>query len=215
MTMHGVVSGLAKVLFNFEVKWAEKVPQEGPAIIVFNHLHGLDTVLTAAAVPDRTANTVGRRGIMETPVIGWMFRQWGAITIDRPATGRGTKADVEKALDVMRPPLEAGHLELIFGSPNTRTPGKKPARPIRTIARLARETGANVVPAVIKGSDRLRQDKLVAISFGDPMEHPGQRGSDRRFLNDVNEVQTRLFDEIWHPFEYEEPDERIILGQDT
>lgn len=212
---HAAVGGIGRVLLGYRAEGMENIPQEGPAIIACNHLLDPDVLFVPTAVPDRHVTVIGREGIMNRPVQGRIFKLWGARAIHRVATGETNREAMESAMAVMRGPLEENRLELIFSSPATRIPGKKPARPIGTITRLARETGAPVIPTVIKGSDRLLKNRGIVVKFGGAMHHPGDKKYDREFKKRINIAQRWLFDSIPYGYEYAEPDENIVLEPDV
>lgn len=211
---HAAVGGVGRLIFGFRVEGASNIPETGPAIVASNHLLDPDVLFVPTAIPNRHVTVIGREGIMNRPVQGKLFRWWGAQAIHRLATGETNREAAERGMNTMRRPLEEGKLELIFSSPPHRTPGQKPAKPIGSIARLARETGAPVVPTVIKGSDRLKQREIV-VKFGEQLYHEGIKKEDKEFTRHLHDIQTDLFDSIEYPFEYLPPDEKVILKPDV
>jgi 1-acyl-sn-glycerol-3-phosphate acyltransferase len=212
---HAAVNSIGRLIVGFRVEGAENISQDHAQLIVFNHLNASDVLWGPASIPRRHATVIGREGVMNKKIVGSLFRRWGAKTIHRPATGENNFAALREALEVMKRPLLENRLEIIYGSPNTRTPGFKPSRPISSIANVARITGVDVVPGVIKGSDRIREDRLVVVKFGKPIRHKGGPRNDKELINDIYLSQAESFDSIEHPFEYADPEEEIVLGQDV
>ena len=58
---------------------------------------------------------------------------------------------------------------------------RKPARPLSGAARIAHLAGAPLVPAAIKGSDRLSRLAKLKVAYGEPFEPGGdaQAATDR------------------------------------
>jgi 1-acyl-sn-glycerol-3-phosphate acyltransferase len=199
---HFVVSTVGAIAVGFRVYGGEYLPQEGRGLIVCNHLDGSDVLFVPAAVPNRHVTVAGRRRYMEKPLIGALFRRWGAVVVDRGQENPGREALLQ-SLETMKEPLRDDRLELAFASPNTRTPGKKPGATNGGIARVAQETAADVYAAVIKGSDHLR-DRRVTVQFSPSLGHPdGDKPKERKeFLHHIWEVQTQMFDSIPHHQDY-------------
>ncbi|HET9721735.1 MAG TPA: lysophospholipid acyltransferase family protein [Candidatus Saccharimonadales bacterium] len=196
--------GLATVLFRTE--GAENLPQDGRGLIVSNHLHWSDVLFVPSAVPKRHVVVAGRRKFMEAPVVGALFDRWGAVVIDRGQENPGREALLQ-SLQTIKKPLEEDRLELLFASPNTRTPGIKPGPTNGGVARAAYETATDVYAAVIKGSDRL-SDQRVSVGFSSSLGYPdSDKPRERKeYLHHLWEVQTEMFDNIPHPFNYRAPD---------
>jgi 1-acyl-sn-glycerol-3-phosphate acyltransferase len=190
---HFAVLSLSKILLNLRVEGQDNIPEAGRAILAFNHLHAGDVIFVPSAIPDRHVTVVGRRGQMERPLIGPLFKRWGAITIDRPDENPSLEA-MRATLDAMRKPLDEGRLELVFGS-GTRTPGKKPGISKRGVVSVAQQTKSPIIPGVIKGSDRL-QEKSVVIKFGTSIGYPAGRRQHDEYLDLLLKEQTELFNSI-------------------
>lgn len=198
---HAAVNGLGTLLVNYRVEGAEQLPQTGAGLIICNHLSGSDVLFVPSAVPDRHVAVVGRRKYMEHPLYGPIFRKWGAVVVDVGKELPGREA-LRQAVETMKKPLDNGRLELVFGSPNTRTPGKKPGRVNSGVIEAAFETETDVYAAVIKGSDRLGS-RQVTVKFSGSLGHPESLKERRVFGRTVHEVQTEMFDSIEHPFNYQ------------
>jgi 1-acyl-sn-glycerol-3-phosphate acyltransferase len=202
-SLHAAVHGLGLVTVHYRVEGAENIPQEGRALLAFNHLHLTDILFAPAAIPDRHVTVVGRRAQIERPVIGPIFKRFNAVTIDRAKEDSSVRA-MRAAKAAMRATLEEDRLMLVFGSPDTRTPGYKPGYPKRGIVSAAQDTQAPIIPAVIKGSDRL-SDRRVTVKLGESVGHPTNRREHEEYIHGIWEIQTELFDSIPHPYRYADP----------
>jgi 1-acyl-sn-glycerol-3-phosphate acyltransferase len=197
---HAAVKGLGLALVLFKSTGTEHLPREGRGLIVCNHLNGSDVLFVPSAIPNRHATVVGRRKYMEHPVYGPVFRRWGAVVVDVAKEMAGRDA-LRQAVETMKQPLYEERLELVFGSPNTRTPGLKPGRMNSGVATAAMETQTPIYPAVIKGSDRLG-DQRVTVMFAPSVGYPESLKERRDFGRHVQQIQTEMFDSIPHPFNY-------------
>ncbi|MBI3760976.1 MAG: 1-acyl-sn-glycerol-3-phosphate acyltransferase [Chloroflexi bacterium] len=77
-----LVSCLLHVVTRAEFHGLERVPRNGPLLIVCNHLGHLDPPLVAAGLPVRP-ELIAASEVMEVPVVGWALRQYGAIPVKR------------------------------------------------------------------------------------------------------------------------------------
>ncbi|MDB5816776.1 MAG: putative transrane protein, partial [Rhizobacter sp.] len=71
---------LTRVVYRFRVIGGERIPEDGAALLVANHVSFVDPVLLMAASPRPIVFIMDHR-IFETPVIGWVFRLAGAIPV--------------------------------------------------------------------------------------------------------------------------------------
>ncbi len=200
---HSVVGFIGKLAVNYETLGAENLPLQGRALIVSNHLNWSDVLFVPSAIPERHVVVIGRRKYMEMPILGAVFKRWGAVVIDRGMENPGREA-LRNSLETIKRPLTEDREVLAFASPNTRTPGLKPGLTSGGIARASYETESDVYAAVIKGSDRLK-DRAVTVMFSPSLGHPESDSPKERkeYLRHIHEVQTEMFDSISHPYDYQ------------
>jgi len=101
---------LMKMLYRLRVEGIENIPDDGPALLVCNHVSYLDALLIGGSVP-RPARFVMYYRIFNTPGAGWVFRAARAIPI---AGAREDAALMEKAFADVDAVLAAGELVCIF-----------------------------------------------------------------------------------------------------
>jgi len=101
---------LMKAMYRLHVEGVENIPDDGPALLVCNHVSYLDALLISGAVP-RPARFVMYYRIFNTPGAGWVFRAARAIPI---AGAREDAALMEKAFADVDAALAAGELVCIF-----------------------------------------------------------------------------------------------------
>ena len=157
-----------------EVLHADRVPREGPAIVVANHLTNVDPVLVCACAP-RTLRVMAKRELFELPLVGWTLWAFGAFPVRRWSADLG-------ALRAGRNHLRAGRAVLVFPE-GTRSASRalQPALPGSAV--LALLGGAPVVPVAITGTEAfdglrgalramLGRRRPVRVEFGEPFPLP-------------------------------------------
>jgi 1-acyl-sn-glycerol-3-phosphate acyltransferase len=92
---------LVKSLYRLRVDGIAHIPDDGPAIVVCNHVSYMDALILAGAIP-RPVRFVMYYRIFEIPVMKWIFRTAHAIPIagarENPALMQQAFADIDAAL---------------------------------------------------------------------------------------------------------------------
>jgi len=92
---------LVKSLYRLRVDGIANIPDEGPAIVVCNHVSYMDALILAGAIP-RPVRFVMYYRIFEIPVMKWIFRTARAIPIsgarENPALMQQAFAEIDAAL---------------------------------------------------------------------------------------------------------------------
>jgi 1-acyl-sn-glycerol-3-phosphate acyltransferase len=84
--------------FHWKTYNAERVPLEGSVILASNHASFLDPPLVGSAL-HRGINYLGRESLFRQPFVGWLFRQWNSIPVDRDGgSAKGLKAILDRLL---------------------------------------------------------------------------------------------------------------------
>jgi 1-acyl-sn-glycerol-3-phosphate acyltransferase len=150
------------------------LPRRGPAILVCNHISGLDPVMLQALTPRlivwMTAREYcGQRGL------AWLFRTVRAIAVKRG------EPDLSATRQALRA-LGAGHVLGIF--PEGHIADSRELLPFQTgAALLAARTGVPIYPAAIEGSQRGHEmlgayliPQRAVVTFGPPLRLGGSDG---------------------------------------
>jgi 1-acyl-sn-glycerol-3-phosphate acyltransferase len=101
---------LVKSLYRLRVDGIAHVPDEGPALVVCNHVSYMDALILAGAIP-RPVRFVMYYRIFNIPVMRWIFRTAKAIPI---AGAREDPALMQCAFDEIGAALDAGEVVGIF-----------------------------------------------------------------------------------------------------
>ncbi|MCA1679457.1 MAG: 1-acyl-sn-glycerol-3-phosphate acyltransferase, partial [Actinobacteria bacterium] len=160
-----LVTPIMRLWFGLRFDNPERIPREGPVIIVPNHKSFWDSFFIALATP-RHVRFMGKTELF-TGVKGRLFIKLGAFPVLR---GESDAEALETARIVLR---QGGVLALFPEGTRIRDP-ETLGEPRSGAGRLALETGATLVPAAISGSERLflgplPKPRRVRIAFGEPI----------------------------------------------
>jgi 1-acyl-sn-glycerol-3-phosphate acyltransferase len=137
---------LVHSVYRLEKSGLERIPDEGPALIVANHVSFVDALVIAAACR-RPVRFVMDHRIFKVPVLNFVFRTGKAIPI---ASAREDAAMMERAFAEVAAALRAGDIVCIFPEGRlTDTGDMVPFRP--GVKRILEETPVPVVPVALRG----------------------------------------------------------------
>jgi 1-acyl-sn-glycerol-3-phosphate acyltransferase len=191
-TLKGLLTPLLRVGFRVRIEGREHVPRRGPVIFAANHRSFLDSIFLPLAIGWRRLTFVAKAEYFEQRRTAWFFRAVGQIPIER-CGGSASDAALGSATAV----LAAGRPFGIYPE-GTRTRDGLTHRGHTGVARLARATGAPIVPVGLVGTDEAQptDKKLprflrpVTIRFGPPI-------SPARYQDDPEGLALRaLTDEV-------------------
>jgi len=144
--MRFIVWMLIHSVYRLDKAGLEHIPDEGPAVIVCNHVSFVDALVIAAACR-RPIRFVMDHNIFRVPVLNFVFRTSRAIPI---ASARDDPQRLERAYDEIARALEAGDLVGLF--PEGRITDTGEMYPFRTgIRRIIDRTPVPVVPLALRG----------------------------------------------------------------
>ena len=138
---------LTKMMYNVDVKGIEEhVPDEGPALIVCNHVSYMDALILGGAIP-RPARFVMYYKIFQIPVASWFFKTARAI----PIAGAKEDPDImQKAFDEVDKALAEGEIVGIFPEGKLSTDGEI-AEFKSGVEKILARRAVPVVPIALKG----------------------------------------------------------------
>lgn len=171
--LHHAIGFLLRLLARLEVEGLEHIPEQGPYLLVINHLHWLDAPMMMAIFPHRAYVFAGEKWAVN-PVLGPLFRSLDAIFVHR---GEVDRQALRQALAVLE---GGGILGLAPEGTRSKTGAMQQGR--SGAAFMAFRTGVKLVPAVAWGQEkvfpslrRLRRAR-VHVVFGPPFEPPAVAG---------------------------------------
>ncbi len=137
---------LSRVMYRLRLEGHEHVPDEGPAVLVCNHVSFVDWLVIAGSIR-RPARFVMDHRIAATPLVSILFRHAKTIPI---APQREDPAMMERAFARVAEELREGELVCIFPEGKLTADGRmNPFRP--GIERIVGETPVPVVPMALDG----------------------------------------------------------------
>ncbi|MBW2499838.1 MAG: HAD-IB family hydrolase [Deltaproteobacteria bacterium] len=138
-----------------------------PAVFIFNHQSGLDSLLMAQ-LTQRDVVGVAKKELETTPIIGSLMKAAGVVFVDR-----GHK---NKAIEAMQPAVEAmrAGLSVVIAPEGTRSPTRRIGKFKKGAFHMAMAAGVPIVPVVIKNAlDALpRHGIVIRPTTVDIVVHP-------------------------------------------
>jgi len=142
---------LVHTLYRLRTRGIDNVPEDGPALVVCNHVSYMDALLLAASIP-RPVRFVMDHRIFNIPGLHWIFRTGKAIPI---AGAREDGALMEQAFDAIDAALADGGIVGIFPEGRLTGDGQIAAFKSGVERILARAQAAGrpvpVVPLALRG----------------------------------------------------------------
>jgi len=182
-TLKAVLTPILRIVYRVRIEGREHLPQRGAVILAANHRSFLDSIFVPLAIGWRRVTFVAKAEYFEQRRTAWFFRAVGQIPIERSG---GTASDT--ALASATGVLEGGGVFGIYPE-GTRTRDGYTHRGHTGVARLARATGAAIVPIGLVGTDDIqptdaklpRLFRPITIRFGAPIS-PARIGDESERL---------------------------------
>jgi 1-acyl-sn-glycerol-3-phosphate acyltransferase len=154
-------------VYRLEKSGLENIPEEGPALLVCNHVSFVDALIIAGACR-RPVRFVMDHNIFRVPVLNFVFRTGRAIPI---ASLRDDPDLLEKAYEQIALGLEAGDVICIFPEGRITDTGEiYPFRP--GMKRIVERTPVPVIPLALRGL----WGSFFSRKGGPAMSRPFRRG---------------------------------------
>ena len=145
----------------------DRIPKEGAAVLVCNHVSYVDAIVIMAASP-RPIRFVMDHRIFKFPVMSWIFRTAKAIPI---ASAKENAAMMDKAYDDIAQALHEGELVCIF--PEGRLTQTGEMNEFRGgVKKIIERTPVPVIPMALRGL----WGSLLTHGEGNPFERSFRRG---------------------------------------
>jgi 1-acyl-sn-glycerol-3-phosphate acyltransferase len=178
----GYLSQPLRWLYRLDARGVEHLPREGGFVLAANHVSNFDPwPLGLPLFPARYLRFMGKAELFWWP-LSKFIESAGAFKVRR---GQADTAAMETAVDLVR----NGEIVVMFPEGTRQKKGlvkKRQPRAHTGAARIARDAEAPLVPAAIKGTDRLLRLGKLKVAYGAPLP-----ASD-----DLQETTDRLMAEI-------------------
>ena len=135
--IRSVLQVILRVFFpRIEVSGIDRVPADGPVMLVVNHPNGLIDPLFLLCLSPRPVSFLAKAPLFEMPVISWFVKAMGSIPVYRHQDGAFDPAKNRQTFERARKILSSGGAIAIF--PEGASHGDPRLRPIKTgAARIA------------------------------------------------------------------------------
>jgi 1-acyl-sn-glycerol-3-phosphate acyltransferase len=178
---------IVRFLFRLRASGVENLPAQGGFVLAANHTSNFDPwPLGLPLFPQHWLRFMAKSELYWWP-LGRVLDAVGAFPVER---GRGDVEAIAKAVELVR----SGEVVVMFPEGTRQRKGLRKrweARPHTGAARIAQRAGAPLVPAAIKGTDRLARLGPLRVAYGPPIEVTG----------DSHETTDRLMAEIQRLYE--------------
>jgi 1-acyl-sn-glycerol-3-phosphate acyltransferase len=176
-------------LFRLRVVGAEHVPATGGFVVAANHTSNLDPWPLGIALWPRALHFMAKQETWRPP-LKWLIAAAGSFPVRR---GEGDAEAVETAIRLCR----EGRVMAMFPEGTRRLKGlrkKHAPRPHSGAARIALAAGVPLIPAAIRGMDRLSRGGPLSVRFGPAIPLEDLKGLDSRAA--AEQALRRLWEEI-------------------
>ena len=141
---------LARLLCRVDDTQVDRLPMQGPLILLVNHINFLDVPLVFTHVQPRQITALVKQETWDNPAMGFLFTLWKGIPIRRGEADR-------KAFRMAQEALKNGHL-LAVAPEGTRS-GNGVLQPGRAgVALLAMQSNVPLQPVVYYGNEKFWQN---------------------------------------------------------
>jgi len=144
-----------KVFFRIKVKGKKNLPDEGPVILMSNHISAYDPPLLVA-IFSRPVRFMAKKELFENPVVRFVLFLADAFPVDR---SKNDITAVKKALSVLKDQEVLG----LFPEGTRRAEGEL-GNPKLGSVMLAIKSGAPIVPIGIKN---IKKEGRITINIGE------------------------------------------------
>ena len=167
------------------IEGEERIPADGPLIVVSNHLSNVDPLLFGALFP-RTLFAMAKRELFANRLLAWYFAGINCIPVDR---GTADRWAVKTALAILG---RGGRLLLFLEGTRSRSGVMARAEP--GIGFLLRHSKARLLPAAVWGTEkvlspgrRLPRRAPMTLRYGEPfsLELEGRGRDDQAIADEV------------------------------
>lgn len=171
-----IIAPLARMTYRPRIEGRSHVPKSGPVIFASNHLSFIDSVAIPVAAP-RPVHFLAKASYFEKPgvkgaLIRTFFESIGAVPVER-----GVGQAALDSLELLRKLLEQGQAVALYPEGTRSTDGRL-YRGRTGVAHLALQTGAQVVPVGLIGTDKVMprgakrptMRERVTVRFGVPLD---------------------------------------------
>ena len=178
-----------RILAPLRVYGADRVPEDGGVVLVFNHFSWLDPPAFGVASP-RQLYYLAKAELHEVPVIGPLVKAFGTYSVRRGESDRD-------AVREMRRCVRDGNMLGMFAE-GTRQRSGVPGEVKPGAAMVALNENVPVICAAIHGTQHWRPGNFhpVSIAWGRPFTFDGLKANGKGYREASSELERRV-NELW------------------
>jgi 1-acyl-sn-glycerol-3-phosphate acyltransferase len=199
--MKVVLTPVLTVAFRPRVEGLANVPKRGPALLACNHTSYLDWLLLPLVIRTRRISFLAKLEYFTRPGVGgraqaYFFSATGQVPVDR-AGAHASRGALLTAIRLLR----EGRLVGVFPE-GTRTRDGRLNRGRTGVARMAAETGVQVIPCATVGTfdlappgAKIPRPHKIKVRFGTPMQpvcEPGTAPTAEQLRDWTDELMARI-----------------------
>src|SRR5436189_2025410 len=197
LTLGGLSALPVRLLYRLRATGLEHVPRESGFVLAANHTSNFDPwPLGLPLLPRRQLRFMAKVELFN-PVLAPILRAGGVFPVRR---GEGDLEAIERAVELVRD----GEIVVMFPEGTRRKKGlrkKHQARPHTGAARIALAAEAPLVPAAVKGTERITRLEPLRVAYGEPIALGDLRGVEigqaareatRRLMAAIAELEASL-----------------------
>jgi 1-acyl-sn-glycerol-3-phosphate acyltransferase len=181
---------LLRGLYRLSARGRENLPADGGFVLACNHVSSFDPwPLGTPLWPRRFLRFMAKAELYWWP-LRYVMIGGGAFPVHR---GHADTQAIETGVELVR----AGHVVAMFPEGTRREKGRVKryeAKPRSGAARIALQAGVPLVPAAVKGTDRLSRFARLRVAYGEPIDLDDLRG--REPADAAREATERLMERI-------------------
>jgi 1-acyl-sn-glycerol-3-phosphate acyltransferase len=180
-----------RVLFRLAAHGVERLPAEGGFVLAANHTSNFDPWPLGLPLWPRRQLYFMAKAELFNPILGPPLRAGGAFPVRR---GEADVEAVQKAVEI----CQGGGVVAMFPEGTRQRKGlrkKFEHKPRTGAARIALNAGVPLVPAALKGTDRLSRLAKLEVAFGEPVPVADLNGRPNRVAYQI--ATERLMERIY------------------
>jgi len=184
------IKGLSQLMCRVDQQHLNRVPAQGPLILVGNHINFLDAPVLYTHLQPRPITGYVKLETWQNPALGKLFDLWGAIPIRR---GEADMQAIRQGLNA----LNQGAI-LAISPEGTRSGDGCLKRGHPGVVFLALQSGAPILPLVFYGNEKFRTNLSrfrrtdFRIIVGNPFY------LDKRGMKLTKDIRQKMVDEIMY-----------------
>lgn len=182
-----VAQAVCKTVYRCHYIGRENIPKSGGFILACNHQSNFDPIALGGA-GRRVIHFMGKEELFENKAAGWFLTHLNAFPVVR---GKGDMSAVNFAEQIIR----SGWVLGIFPE-GTRSSDYKPMRAKSGVALIAKQTGADVLPAAIYTDTQYKTGSKLTVRFGKCIKNEEFGFTDAVKSRELKDASRRIMDEI-------------------